>query len=155
VTITRASVETILIQRAGAYLTAASMDGTSHAGTNESLNDSIGYALRKIGYSVADITLITDADLAGVSEVDQLLDLAELRTLDNILGNLALVDITLGPRKESLSQLASALEKRIARLHSYIELEYGIGMAELTGGVIELGFAEHSDEYDESLESLS
>jgi hypothetical protein len=153
-TITRADVEAILIQRCGAYLTAASMDGTSHAGTNESLNDPIGYALRKIGYSVANVSLIDDDDLSGVSEIDQLFDLAELRTLDNILGNLALVDITLGPRKESLSQLASALEKRIARLHSYIELEYGIGMAELTGGVIELDFAEHEDGY-ESPESLT
>jgi len=89
-----------------------------------------------------------DADLAGLSsdDTDKLLDVAEVRTLESILGNLNLVDITVGPRKESLSDLGSRIEKKLARLQEHVTNKYGIGAGSISGGVITLDFMETGDE---------
>lgn len=146
-TVDREQVEIVLIRRCGALMTAADLDGSTITGNNNDLNDPIGYALRRLGQSVADISNVTDADLSGVADtdIDKLLDLAETRTLGNILGNLDDVDITLGPRRESLNQLAELLEKRLERLQKKIEREYGIGLGSFESGVISMDFAEHNE----------
>jgi len=66
-TITRANVESILIKRVGKLMTAADMDGSTVGGTNADLNDPIGRALRRIGYTTASIIAVADVDIAGVS----------------------------------------------------------------------------------------
>lgn len=146
--LTRANVETILVRRCGSLLTAAGLDGTTLDGTNVDLNDPIGYALREMGYTVDDITAVADDDVSSVSTAnyDKLLDLSELRTLENIQGNLDEVDITLGPRKEALGQLPDRLEKRIERLEAKVRKVYGIGVGTITAGVIKLDFAEHNED---------
>lgn len=146
--LTRANVETILVKRCGSLLTAAGLDGSTIDGTNEDANDPIGYALRQLSYTVDDITAVDDADVSSVStsNYDKLLDLAELRMLENIQGNLDEVDITLGPRKEALGQLPARLEKRIERLEDKLKKRYGIGAATLTAGTIMLDFAEHNED---------
>src|SRR5690242_14586451 len=99
--LTRANIETILVKRCGPLMTAAGM-ATTVLGSNADLNDPIGYAVRKAGGSVTSFVAVADADIAGVDELgyDQLLDLAELRTLETILGNLDDVDLRVGPRDE-------------------------------------------------------
>lgn len=144
--LTRANVETILVRRCGSLLTAAGLDGTTLDGTNVDLNDPIGYALREMGYTVDDITAVADADVSSAANYDKLLDLSELRTLENIQGNLDEVDITLGPRKEALGQLPTRLEKRIERLEAKVRKVYGIGVGTITAGVIKLDFAEHNED---------
>lgn len=145
--ITRPNVEAVIVARCGALLIAAGLDGTTVDGTNASLNDPIGAALRKAGYTVSNIASVANADLAAVvvGDYDKVLDLAELRTLESILGNLDDVDIKLGPRSESLSQLAAMLEKRIDRLQDKVEEEHGIGLSSLQAGVIALDFADHNE----------
>jgi hypothetical protein len=146
---TRAKYEAVLIRRLGASLTAASLDGTTVNGTNADLNDPLGYATRKLGGTVSDVSSVVDADLSTISSdfgVDALLDVAELRTLENILGNYTLVDISAGPERESLSQVATATEKRAERLSKKIEKEYGIGGAEFSTGVLTLNFATKGDD---------
>lgn len=147
-TITRANVEAILVQRTGPLLTAAGMDGTTVSGANASLNDPIGYAIRKLALTVASIASVADSDLSGVSvdDYDKLLDLAEYRTLESILGNLDDVNISVGSRSESLGQLSDQVEKKMDRLVARIEREYGIGLGTLQAGVINLGFQQHSDQ---------
>jgi hypothetical protein len=146
-TITRAEVETILIRRCGSLLTAADLDGTTINGTNVDLNDPIGAALRRMEYTVASLTAVTDLDLAPVSadDVDQLLDLAELRTLENIEGNLDDVDITVGPRSESLNQLSVRVRMKIDTKRREIEKAYGLGLGTLSAGVVTLDFMEKGD----------
>jgi hypothetical protein len=122
------------------------------AGSNASLNDPLGYALRQTGYTVASITSVADSDLASleVDDIDQILDYAELRTLENIAGNLDDVDITNGPESEKFSQIGASLEKRISRLAANIAETYGAGVTVETG-TITYDFAEHGD--DEVIES--
>ena len=149
--LTRANTEQILIRRCGKLLTAAGLDGTTVAGNNADLNDPLGWALRKSGYSVASVAAIADADLAAVSadDTDKLLDLAELRALETILGNLDDVDITLGQRSESLSQLSAQVEKKLTRLQARVEKAYGVGIGTLQAGMITNLFAEHDTTDDD------
>ena len=150
-TLSRANVEKILISRLGNKLTAAGLDGTTITGSNASLNDPIGYALRLSGYGVFDITNVADSDLLPVSNttVDQVLDLAELRTLESVAGNLAVVDQIVGPRRMMLTQLSDQVEKEIARMREKVTALYGIGIGSLDAGTINLDFQEKpTDQWD-------
>lgn len=147
-TITRPNVETVLISRTGPLLTKAGLDGTTITGTNPDLNDAIGWALRQTDYTVTDIGNVSNADLASVvtADIDKLLDFAELRVLKNILGNISAVDVKLGPRSESLSQLANQIEKKIDRLVKGLQSAYGYSATSLETGLLTYEFAEHIDE---------
>jgi hypothetical protein len=147
-TLTRATLEAILVQRTGPLLTAAGMDGATMDGSNFSLNDPIGFAVRKLGLAVANIASLADSDLAAVAanDYDRLLDLAEYRTLESILGNLDDVNISVGSRSESLGQLSDQVEKKMERLAGRIEREYGMGVGSLSAGMIGLGFQEQVGE---------
>ena len=145
--LTRANVESILVQRVGAWLTKASLATTS-AGSNQSLNDPIGYGIRIAGGTVTSYALVADADVATVADadLDKMLDVAELRALENILGNLVLVDAKAGPVEAKSSQFATLLERTINRLRAQLAIRYGIeASATMTTGVITLGFAELDD----------
>jgi hypothetical protein len=127
-------------------LTAAGLDGVTVDGTNQDLVDPIADALRRLGAAPADLSTVGDADLAGLdaSRLPALLDLAELRALETVLGNLTAVDLRLGPRDEKFSQLPARLETRIARLQRKVESEHGI--SSVSSGVISLDFAEHNED---------
>lgn len=144
--ISRANVENVLVSRAGPLLTKAGQDGTTVDGTNTDLADPIAWALRQVGYTTADITNPTTAEVAAASDdVDEVVDLAELRTLESLLGNLDDVDITLGPRSEHLSQLAKQVETKLKRVAKWVEKTYGYGASVLGTGTITVEFAEHQD----------
>lgn len=142
--ITRAEAESILIRRAGALIAAAGLDGSTVDGTNADLNDPLGWAVRQAGGSVSSPGAVADADLATVADddLDQLLDLAEVRTLESIAGNLDLVNITVGSRREELGALAQQVERAIERKRAALQRAYGFGLGSLTAGSITLGFAE-------------
>lgn len=146
-TITRANVESVLVQRCGKLLAAADLDGTTVNGANASLNDPIGWALRKMDYAVASLTAVADADLTSIpdEEINQLLDLAELRALQNIEGNLDDVDISANGRSESLGQLVRQVQTRLDRVKATIESEYGLGLGTLSAGVVMLDFMEKDE----------
>jgi hypothetical protein len=145
--LTRAAVETILIARCGTLLTAA---GLAYALPSpiDALNDPIGYALRQLGHSVANVTAVTDTDVSAIAdtEYDALFDLSEARLLQNILGNFDGVDTTVGPRREVLSQLRDGIEMRLDKLQARIERDYGIGGGSLQAGTIELDFVDHNED---------
>jgi len=147
-TITREDVESILIKRVGKLMTAADMDGSTVDGTNVDLNDPVGRALRRIGYTTADITAVADADIAnvGVVDYDKFLDVSEYHVLQNVMGNFDDVDISVGPRSESLSQLVKQAERKLKQLEEYIIAEYDLGLSELDAGKIDLNFVTHGDD---------
>ena len=143
---TRANIEAILVQRCGGLLTFAGMAVTV-AGSNASLNDPIGYALRQAGYTVANIAAVSDTDLTSLDtdDLDYILDVAEFRALENISGNIDDVDIQNGPESEKFSQIGANLEKRMARLQEKINSSYGVGVtAEF--GTISYDFVQHGDD---------
>lgn len=144
--LSRASVEGVLIRRCGRILTAAGLDGTTASGANADLADPISSAVRQLGLSVATLGSVSDSDLAGVAteDLDALLDLAELRCYESALGNLDVVDVSVGPERESLGQLGARLEGLIERTRTKIQRAHGIGVATLTGGTIRLGFQQRT-----------
>lgn len=147
--ITRAKAETILIERVGVLMTAAGFDGNTHDGSNQNLNDPLLYALWKTGNtSVGNIIGVTTDDLGALASADyaKFFDLAELRLLMNVRGNLSDVDITVGPRSERLSQRVRLLDDMIRRKRQSIEQEYGIGASELQIGQINLNFQSKNDD---------
>jgi len=144
--ITRANVENVLVSRTGPLLTKGGMDGTTVDGTNSDLADPIAWALRQVGYDTADITNPTTAEVAAATDdVDEVVDLAELRTLESILGNLDDVDVQVGPRREDLNQLAKQVETKLKRVGKWVEKTYGYGASVLGTGKVTFEFAEHQD----------
>ena len=77
-----------------------------------------------------------------------LLDYAELRCLESALSSaLVLVDTSVGPRSESLGQMAARLEGRIATKREQVARDYGLtGVGTLEAGVITLDFAETEED---------
>ncbi len=149
-TATRADLETILISRAGKLLAAADLDGETRNGTNGDLNDPLATGLRRSGYSVASLAMVSDSDVAAIADddIDKVLDLAELRCLENIEGNYDDVDISVTDRSESLSQLVKQVQTKIDRLQKKIERAYGIGQGTLSAGTIGLDFMQKNDVAD-------
>ena len=144
--VTRANVETNLIRRLGPLMTKAGMDGSTADGTNTDLADPIAWALRQAGYPTADITDPTDAEVAAAeSEIDQVQDLSEMRTLESILGGLDDVDISVGPRDEKLSQLAEQAGNKLKAIQDKVENLYSWSASPLTTGTLTYEFAEHQD----------
>lgn len=139
---TRTQAETVLIARCGKLMTACGIDGTTMNGTNASLTDPLAWALRQSGYSPAAFGAVTDTDLAGVqdSDIDKLIDLAEIKALENALGNFDATDISVGPRSESYDQIRAGLEKMLNRKQANIMRLYGVGTGTLQAGVIAYDF---------------
>lgn len=136
---TRRQIERVLIKRTGQFLSEAGLDGTTQSGANDDLSDPIATTIRKMGYTVADLSEVADTDLANVpdGDIDQLLDMAELRVLETIEGNLTLVTTGEADSSYSFSDLASRLSTRIQRLRDRIIEEYGvISGVEIGTGVI-------------------
>lgn len=125
---TRADIEQEIVSRAEAWLTSASM-AVTFAGVNADLNSPIAWAIRQAGGTVAAPSLVTSTDVQTVdsADLDMLMDLAELRTLQNILASYSLVDAKAGPVEAKASQLADRIERRIAQLRAWLSSEYGIG----------------------------
>lgn len=138
--ITRVTGETVIVKRLGPLMTAAGMAVTI-VGTNADLNDPLAWATRALGHSTASVATVTNAELASVAaaDYDNFLDLAEYRTLQNILGALDDVDIVVGPRSEKLSQLAEQAQKKLDRL----EKRLGSLIDPMEAGYITLEFAQH------------
>lgn len=143
--LTRADIETILVKRVGKWLTAAGLDGTTHDGTNDDLSDPIGRAVRALGFSVADVTNVADADVAQIDadDYDELFDFAELRALETCLSNYDKVNLSLGPRSESFDQLRSGMIQAIQFKRAQIAEDYDDSQS-LVGGVFALDFEEHT-----------
>ena len=144
---TRANVESILVQRIGGWLANANLPITV-VGSNAALNDPIAYGVRIAGGTVTSYALVADADVATVADadLDMLLDVAELRALENVLSNFTLVDAKAGPVEAKSSQFADRLERVIARKRSQLAIRYGIeSSATMTTGVISLNFTELDD----------
>ena len=125
-TLTRANAEVELVGRAKGKMELVGMAVTV-VGTNADLNGPLASALRKMGIAPASPITVTDTDLANLTDadIDEYLDRAELRLLENIHRNYTLVDIKSGPQDEKLSQIAAQLEKAIETLSAKIRSEYG------------------------------
>lgn len=128
--LTRLAVETVLTRRLGSLLDEADLACAS--GLNPHLADPIAWALRALGYNVASIVDVTDGDLAAVANahVDALLDLAELRALESIAGNLTAVDVTVGPVSERRGSLGDRVQKLVDDRRKSAQARWGNVLAQ-------------------------
>ena len=145
-TITRAQAETELVRRAKKKMLLVSMAVTVD-GTNEDLSGPLAFAARAVGLTLASPITVTTSELTGIGDdlLDEFLDRATLRLLNDIKGNLTLVDTTSGPFKESFGQLQDILEKEIKRLEEEISVSYDES-GTLTAGVVGLDFQTKRDD---------
>lgn len=146
-TYTRVQVETMLVSRTSRLLAIVGK-ATTTAGSNVDLNDAIGVAVRVLGGTVTDPVTVADADIQTVDsdKFDALLDIAELRVLYSIRGNLTLTDVVSGPFEDTFSDIGDYLDDQIKALEDRIENLYGIGGAESEVGVITLNIASHNED---------
>ena len=147
--LTRAYVEVVLINRCGHLLTVAGLDGVSCGGTNADLGDPIAFALRQLGVAVAVPAIPTTAEVAAVADddQDQFLDLAEIRTLHTVLQHtLDLVNTEAGSRVDEYSQLANGIQLRLDRAELRARRLYGWTAGTLEAGYAYHDFASHGDE---------
>ncbi len=137
--LTRAQVESLLVQRLKTLLTAAGLS-TSKDGTNEDLNDAVGYAARQLGGTVADVTNVTSSELSfvGADDYDKFLDIAELRALETIVNALDDVNVKAGPLSTNQSEYAERAQKQLDKKRDVVMTMYGIGSAQIEAGVITL-----------------
>lgn len=135
---TRAQAEVVVVRRVGRYLTAAGLDGTTVNGANADLADPIAWAVRKLDGTTADPTNPVTTEVQAVSRVDALFDLAELRALENALGNLSLVTATVGQRTEQYNDLARRLAEMIPRKRKAVEQEHGIALGDVRPARLEM-----------------
>ena len=114
----RANVEAVIVKRLGVMLRAAGLDSTTVAGTNVDLNDPIGAALMQMGYPVADIALVTTAEVAAVPalKLNKFLEVVEARTLSNILQSLNDVSVFVGPKGNQLARLVAQTQSTADRM---------------------------------------
>jgi len=144
--VTRANVEAVLVKRSGQLLQAAGMDGTTATGSNTDLNDPIGGAIRRLGYATASMALVTDADCAQVPDdkLDALLDLAEVRCLENVITHLDDAMVYSGSGSSRMSSRVRQIQAMVDRKRNYVEREHKLGLGKLEPGSILFDFVEQS-----------
>ena len=146
-TYTRVQMEVILGSRVGTLLAEAELL-TTLEGANTDLNDSLLFALLTMGESVTDISLVADADIAAISELELLefLDYGEYRLLMTIHANLVFVDIKVGHRQEEFSQLANRVWKAVEAKKKYLKDVYGYSEGAIEAGMIDLDLLQNNDD---------
>jgi len=145
--VTKQMVQQVLITRLGKVLTDLDFEVVL-SGDLDYLEDPIGWGLRMIEISTADLTEITNTEVASMSDddVDEFLDYAEYRLIGNLIKNAPDVDVKIGHRSEEFSQLANRLFQMFDRKRTEIRQIYGFGLGELTSGVIDLNSLTTSDD---------
>ena len=146
--LTRANIETILVKRTSKLMVFVGMDGTTVDGTNADLDDPIGVAIRDCGGSVDNFTDVDDDDITTVdsAKYDQLIDIAEYRLLNSILGNFDKYGLKVGPRSGYQSQVREGVEVRLKQMRKDLEAKYGYNAPTPSVGYIERDFAEHNED---------
>ena len=124
--LTRAQAEFVLMRRLSGIYGEAGL-ATTEAGTNEDLNEPLRVALDALGYSVADVTSVADTDLDDLpsSKYNQFFDLAELRALENVEGQLTLVTTKTGPFEQRFSDLLNHVREVREERQAKYEKQYG------------------------------
>jgi hypothetical protein len=126
---TRLEVQEILFRRCGKYMNVVKMS-LDLSGDNPDMADPILWALRMLGYSPASVVRVSDAEIGAVESdrVDALFDLAELRLLTTIQGNLTKVSSSVSSQQnlsESWGQLLTAIDGIVRAKRDAVDAMHG------------------------------
>lgn len=151
--ITRAGTESILVDRTGALIARVgiSLTPSTDLSPRAYLGDPIATSLRQIGISVSDHRVPVDLEIAEVGDDDigQYLDRAELRLLENIIGNSILIDETAGIDRQAWGKLMDKVQARAALMRDSILDQYGPASSSLNGitsGTVGLNYQSNDDD---------
>ena len=146
--LTRKQAEQVILRRVANFFDVVGLDYQTKDGSNVDLNDPIASALRHFTLYPDDHAYVDDDDMSALADADvqQVLDIAELRALESALNQYTKVDLKVGPRSESFSDLAKALEKRIAKTKETLMARWGFGVQVLEAGAIDMNFASRGDD---------
>lgn len=132
---TYAQIVSILRSRLGKYMDEAEL-------TNEHYESCIAWGVRQSDGTTADPSQVTEAEVGAITDVDKLVDYAELCLIKAIIGGLPYVDVTTGPISEKLSQLTKHMFMLKENKEKQMKAEYGYGLGTLTPGIITSRFEE-------------
>ena len=126
---------------ASATLTKAGLDGSA---ASSAWLEPLAASARELGLTLASPLTVGDADLAVVTQaqVSQLVDVAELRSLENALGNLTKVSQKGVARRTGVGRTAGGAGEAIARKAAYVRDRYGVGRATIQAGTVRLEYQE-------------
>lgn len=141
--ITKAQADVELVDRAGGLLSFAGRSVLVD-GTNPDTVGALRAGLASLDLTPAVAGTVTDVDLAQVdsADLDQLYDVAELRLKRNLLGWMTLCDQKISLGEQKLSQVRDSLLLAIKDLEAQVKDCYGIGGGRVSGGAVDLGFAQ-------------
>ena len=147
-TFTLAQIQTSLLSRGLEELHTELGWSVVTTGLNAKLNDAMAWGLNHLGIEPTDFTVLVDDDFSAVTHdtLNELLDSAEYRQLQNIFRALTSVDVKIGHRTEEFSQLANRVGQAIDKMRTYIRKEYGIGRGTLDTGTIDLDITTDADD---------
>jgi hypothetical protein len=150
VSLARAQADALLLARCRGKLEFVGLSTTPSAGAVACLTGPLLEGLRACGLAPADPTAVADADLAALADADvpRLLDAAELRALEDVLGQWDRADQTAGPSNSfSFGSFYAALEKTVERKRAELQRRYGVGLSTVVGGRLDLDFQERWPRY--------
>jgi hypothetical protein len=141
--LTKAALDAELVDRCGGLLAFVGRS-TVPDGTNPATIGPIREGLASLGIGLASFGAVLDSDLLPVASTDiaQLVDVAEYRLLQNILGWLTKVDQTIGMGSQSLGQVRRDLLQTLKSMQESLRVQYGYGLGTPSGGAVDLGFAQ-------------
>lgn len=119
-----AEVTAVVTDRCGAFLAQAhTLTGDP---SKPSIAQAIAWAIRAMGGTTALLTGVTDAEVTTVTgaQVDALLDLAELKTLESIQTNLTAVNVTAGPVRQEYNDLSARLASIVKDKRTQIDARH-------------------------------
>jgi len=105
---TKVEVTAILEERTGAML--ALVRQLTGLADRPNVQHAIAWAVRRLGGTTASFVEATDAEVSAITKEEALIDLAELRLLDSMYGNLTAVTNRTGPIQDDYNDLARRLE---------------------------------------------
>ncbi len=156
----RAQLESILVRRAGRWLTAAGLDGTTVSGSNDALADPIARAIRVASGTVTDDSNPVDADVATVADADVplLCDAGELFVLEAALQNFTKVDVSSPAGGAQPDDLGQRMDRARAAKYAAFVAKYGSsvlapGVTSGSWAPVSLSFGD--DDADESSRGVS
>ncbi len=133
------SLQAVLSARCGTMVVATGQDGSA---ASSFWTDPLTTAARELRITLANPIAVADSDLTAVvqNRVTELLDVAELRSLESALYSNTDVDEKIALGENKWGDIRKDLETAVKRKAEYVMRRYGIGRGTLTGGLVDLPF---------------
>jgi hypothetical protein len=129
--ITRAVLESFVVARTAAWVVLCKISATPLVDgyPRAWMHDPIGFAVRNSGGKTFNIAAPTDEDVQSVPDanIDQAMDLCELRLLETCLGNFARTNVTAGEIRQDWAVLYKQMCDRVISLRKRTASLWNIG----------------------------